>query len=90
MLVPYFDHIAVCTGGYKRESAIEALKGKHTDLVCVGRQYLANPDLPRRWREDAPLNKYQRETFYTQGNEGYIDYPFLDGVPESAMKFLSA
>ena len=75
-------------GGYDRERAIASLKGNHADLICMGRHFLANPDLPRRWREDAPLNKYNRDTFYSQGNQGYIDYPFLDGVPESAKKFL--
>ena len=75
-------------GGYNRENAIEALKTGHVDLVCLGRHYLSNPDLPRRWREGASLNKYHRPTFYSQGNEGYLDYPFLDGVPESAKKLL--
>ena len=55
--------------------------------MCLGRDCLAKPDLPRRWHENAALNKYNRDTFYTQGNEGYIDYPFLDGVPESALRF---
>lgn len=27
------------------------------DLVCYGRHYIANPDLPRRFRLGAPLNK---------------------------------
>lgn len=38
----------------------------------------SKPDLPRRFREDLPLNKYDRSTFYVPGNSpaGYIDYPF--------------
>ena len=78
----------VGVGGYNRERAIEALNAKHTDLVCMGRQFLANPDLPRRWREDKPLTQYQRKSFYGPFNEGYIDYPFLDGIPDSAKRFL--
>ena len=27
------------------------------DLVCYGRNFIANPDLPRRFRLGAPLNK---------------------------------
>jgi len=39
---------------------------------------LANPDLPRRFELHAPLNKYNRETFYTHDPVvGYTDYPFL-------------
>ena len=68
-------------GGYNRERAIDSIQKDHADLICLGRHYLSNPDLPRRFREHAELNKYNRDTFYTQSNEGYIDYPFLeDGV----------
>ncbi|CBI39238.3 unnamed protein product, partial [Vitis vinifera] len=35
------------------------------DLVVYGRWFLANPDLPKRFALNAPLNKYNRETFYT-------------------------
>ena len=74
-------HVLCDTGGYNRERAIESLKQDHADLICFGRHYLSNPDLPRRFREHAELNKYNRDTFYTNGDEGYIDYPFLeDGV----------
>ncbi|KAK9852132.1 hypothetical protein WJX84_008064 [Apatococcus fuscideae] len=80
----------ISAGGYNRERAIEAVQSNHTDLVCLGRHYLANPDLPRRWRENKPLNKYNRDLFYTQGNEGYLDYPWLNGhVPESAARFFA-
>ena len=47
------------------------------DLVAVGRQFLANPDLPLRWRTDAELNEPDPDTFYTPGTKGYIDYPAL-------------
>lgn len=65
-------------GGYNRERAIESLQKDHADLICFGRHYLSNPDLPRRFREHAELNKYNRDTFYTNDDQGYIDYPFLE------------
>lgn len=38
-----------------------------------------NPDLPKRFAVGAPLNKYNRATFYTQDPVvGYTDYPFLE------------
>ena len=50
------------------------------NLVAYGRLFLANPDLPKRFEVDAPLNKYNRETFYTPDPVvGYTDYPFLEG-----------
>ncbi len=48
------------------------------DLVAVGRELLANPDLARRWKEGLPLNEPNQETFYGGGAEGYTDYPFAE------------
>jgi N-ethylmaleimide reductase len=49
--------------------------------VSFGRAFIANPDLVRRLREDAPLNPLlDRETFYGGDAHGYIDYPTLDEV----------
>ncbi|MDQ6715943.1 MAG: alkene reductase [Actinomycetota bacterium] len=45
------------------------------DVVAVGRPFLANPDLPRRWREGTDLNEPHQPTFYGGGAEGYVDYP---------------
>jgi N-ethylmaleimide reductase len=47
------------------------------ELVAVGREYIANPDLAERWRSGAPLNEPNPDTFYGGGAEGYIDYPTL-------------
>ena len=47
------------------------------DLVAFGKPFIANPDLTRRLRENAPLNEGNRATYYGGGAEGYIDYPFL-------------
>jgi N-ethylmaleimide reductase len=47
------------------------------DMVAFGRPFIANPDLVRRLREDAPLNAPQRETFYGGGAHGYTDYPAI-------------
>jgi len=45
------------------------------DLVAVGRPFLANPDLPKRWREGIELNEPNPDTCYGGGSEGYTDYP---------------
>lgn len=47
------------------------------DLVAVGRPYIANPDLVRRWRTGGPLNQPDPATFYGGGAAGYTDYPAL-------------
>ena len=45
--------------------------------VTYSNSALLQPDLPRRLKEDIPLNKYDRSTFYSfETAEGYTDYPF--------------
>ncbi|KAF5479437.1 hypothetical protein F2P56_000257, partial [Juglans regia] len=66
-------------GGYDREEGNNAIAENRADLVVYGRLFLANPDLPRRFKLNAPLNKYNRDTFYTPDPVvGYTDYPFLE------------
>ncbi|KAK6930547.1 NADH:flavin oxidoreductase/NADH oxidase, N-terminal [Dillenia turbinata] len=74
-----FKGTFISAGGYDREDGIKAVAENRTDLVCYGRLFLANPDLPRRFELNKPLNKYIRETFYLPDPVvGYTDYPFLE------------
>ncbi|KAI8003129.1 12-oxophytodienoate reductase 1 [Camellia lanceoleosa] len=74
-----FKGTFIAAGGYDREDGMRAVAENHADLVAYGRLFLANPDLPRRFELNAPLNKYNRETFYSPDPVvGYIDYPFLE------------
>ncbi|XP_038683780.1 putative 12-oxophytodienoate reductase 11 [Tripterygium wilfordii] len=76
-----FNGTFISAGGFDREAGNKAVAEHHTDLVAYGRIFLANPDLPRRFELDAPLNKYNRETFYIPDPVvGYTDYPFLDST----------
>jgi 2,4-dienoyl-CoA reductase-like NADH-dependent reductase (Old Yellow Enzyme family) len=49
---------------------------KTGDLIAFGRAFLSNPDLPERIRNGYALNNADFATFYTNGPEGYTDYPF--------------
>ena len=62
--------------GYNRPLADQSL-AEGADLVAFGRWFIANPDLPRRLREGAPLNTPDRNTFYGGAAKGYTDYPAL-------------
>jgi N-ethylmaleimide reductase len=62
--------------GYDKPLAEEALK-EGDDLVAFGKPFISNPDLVRRLREGAPLNQWDKNTFYGGGEAGYIDYPAL-------------
>jgi 12-oxophytodienoic acid reductase len=71
-------------GGYDREEGNRVVADGYADMVAYGRLFLANPDLPRRFHFNAPLNKYDRSTFYTDDPVvGYTDYSFLED-PEPA------
>lgn len=57
----------MCPGRrYNRANAMEAVTSGHADLICFGRWHLANPDFVRRLALDAPLNKCDRATFYSE------------------------
>ncbi|SFM46263.1 N-ethylmaleimide reductase [Ectothiorhodospira mobilis] len=66
-------------GGLSRESGEAMIRSGQADAAVYGTPFIANPDLPERFRRNAPLAKADPDTFYTPGPKGYIDYPTLDG-----------
>ncbi len=62
------------------EAAQRVLDAGTADAISFGRTFLANPDLPERLRVGAPLNAGNPRTWYSQGPEGYVDYPALERV----------
>jgi len=63
--------------GYSAQEAEDAIAQKNVAAVAFGVPYLANPDLPERFKAGAPLNEADATTFYTPGAKGYTDYPFM-------------
>ena len=63
--------------GYTRELAAAAVGEGRADLVAFGKDFISNPDLVVRLRENAPLNPFDSSTFYGGSEKGYIDYPAL-------------
>lgn len=60
---------------FTKDSANAWLASGKADAVAFGVPFIANPDLPERLQQDAPLNPAHLETFYSKGPVGYIDYP---------------
>jgi len=77
LLRPKFDGSYVVNGGFDQAAAEAAIANGETDLVAFGVPFLANPDLPERYRTRAPLNTPDRATFYAGDEKGYADYPAL-------------
>lgn len=72
-----FKRTLILSGGYDAARAEKDLSERKGDLIAVGKQFLANPDLPARWKAGAVLNEVDFATFYTPGPKGYTDYPAL-------------
>ena len=77
-----FSGPLVLNSDYDAQSGQERLDAGVADAIAFGRTFLANPDLPERFRRDATLNDDVMATWYSQGAEGYTDYPALE--PERA------
>ncbi|RXX14497.1 alkene reductase, partial [Brucella canis] len=63
--------------GYDRKMAEEEVEAGRADLVAFGKPFIANPDLVRRLKENAPLNELDQKHMYGGGAKGYTDYPVL-------------
>ena len=73
-----FDNMIIAAGGYDAKKAERNVREGYIDAAAFGRDFIANPDLADRIRQDAPLNEQHPESFYGGGAEGYTDYPYLD------------
>lgn len=62
-------------GGFDQARAETWLTENWCDAVAFGKLFIANPDLPERFRHCAPLNAPDPDTFYQGGEKGYVDYP---------------
>jgi len=60
------------------EAAQALLASGEADAVSWGQLFIANPDLPRRFELNAPLNAPNPSTYYAAGETGYTDYPALE------------
>jgi N-ethylmaleimide reductase len=61
--------------GYDLARANAVIEAGAADLVSFAVLFLANPDLPVRFRRGGPFNPPDRKTFYGGTAAGYIDYP---------------
>ena len=72
-----FGGVYIANEGFTAETATQVVAAGEADAVAFGKDFIANPDLPRRFAEQAPLNPQDRTTFYSSGAKGYTDYPTL-------------
>jgi N-ethylmaleimide reductase len=69
----------IANKGYDLARANAVLRDGVADLVSFAQLFLANPDLPERFRRGVAFNRPDRETFYGGAARGYTDYPSIGG-----------
>lgn len=70
-----FNPPLILNSDYDTAKAHGALESGTADAIAFGRPFIANPDLPHRLQHELPLTPDVMATWYSQGPEGYIDYP---------------
>lgn len=63
------------SGRYTREKAEQVLSKGWGDFFGFGRTFIANPDLPARFKQNVGLNSVDSATLYGGTGKGYTDYP---------------
>jgi 2,4-dienoyl-CoA reductase-like NADH-dependent reductase (Old Yellow Enzyme family) len=72
-----FGGVYVANEGFDLASSNAILAAGEADAVAYGKLFIANPDLPRRFREGSAFNTPDLATFYGGEASGYTDYPSL-------------
>lgn len=75
-----FGGPVIANEGLTRETAAALLAEGRADAVAFGRDFIATPDLPERFRRGLALNDQDPATFYQGGAQGYVDYPIATGL----------
>lgn len=68
----------IVNGGYTFDLGNKAIDSGFAQAIAFGVPFIANPDLVRRFKMNAPLNAPDATTFYGGGAEGYTDYPVME------------
>jgi N-ethylmaleimide reductase len=73
-----FSNTIIICGDLTKESATEYLNDGLADLVAFGRDFIANPDLVERLKNNWDLAERNNEFWYGLDHKGYTDYPFYN------------
>jgi 2,4-dienoyl-CoA reductase-like NADH-dependent reductase (Old Yellow Enzyme family) len=73
-----FGGVLIGNENYTRETAEAAINAGKADAIAFGKLFIANSDLPERFKAGAPLNTPDPASFYGGDQKGYTDYPALE------------
>ncbi len=72
-----YKGVLITNGAYDKERGDTVIENNQADAVAFGVLFLANPDLPARFKTNSGFNEADPNTFYTQDEKGYTDYPAM-------------
>ena len=70
-----FSGFIIVAGKYDLPRAEWVISNGYADLVAFGRDFIANPDLPRRLEQNLPLASFDGSTLFSGSEMGYSNYP---------------
>ncbi len=72
-----FNGVYIANQNLSKEDGEKLIENNYADAVSWGKLFISNPDLVKRFLLNANLNQPNPETFYTEGEIGYLDYEKL-------------
>ncbi|PXA86136.1 alkene reductase [Nostoc sp. 3335mG] len=70
-----FKGALILNSDFTPDSAEQAVQSGLADAIAFGRPFIGNPDFVTRAAKGLPLAAPDMSTLYSQGPEGYTDYP---------------
>ena len=72
---PIFKGLYFAGAGFDQAKGEAMLAAGGADAIVYGKLFIANPDLPHRFRAGLALASDDVKTHYAKGPDGYCDYP---------------
>ena len=67
----------IANDSYDLAEATRTVADGTADAISFARSYIGNPDLVERFKAGAALSRFNPKQLYSEGPEGYSDYPTL-------------
>lgn len=69
-----FGGAYIINQGLTQEQAAKIISEGNATAAAWGMNFISNPDLPRKFKENIPLTPANMQTIYAKGETGYTDY----------------
>lgn len=70
-----FGGVVIANQGLTTEAAVNTIKTGLADAAAWGKYFISNPDLVEKIQNQIDFTPFKPEYFYTDGPQGYTDYP---------------